>query len=39
MDLPKIRDDISSREILLFIGLLVFLAFFVWVSFFSGWLY
>lgn len=39
MDLPKLRDDISNREIMLFIGLLAFLAFWVWVSFFSGWLY
>jgi hypothetical protein len=39
MELPKIRDDITQREILLFVGLLAFLAVWVWVAFFSGWLY
>jgi hypothetical protein len=39
MDLPKLRDDVTSREIMMFIGLLAFLAFWVWVAFFSGWFY
>jgi hypothetical protein len=39
MDLPKLRDDINSRDMLLFIGLLAFLAFWVWLIFWSGFLY
>ena len=32
----EIRDDISQRDVLLFLGLLVFLFFWTWFVFYSG---
>jgi hypothetical protein len=30
----KLRDDISRRDVMLFLGLLLFLAFWTWFTFF-----
>jgi hypothetical protein len=36
MEIPKLRDDITWRDILLFLGLILFLALWTWFVFYSG---
>ncbi len=34
----RLRDDITRKDILMLVGLIAFLAFWTWFTFFSGWI-
>lgn len=39
MELPKLREDISSKDVLAFLALIAFLIFWWWLTFESGYLF